>query len=156
MRCRVKGEWCSFIGDKLVQNSRPWLARMSWDSQKHHHCTAYKFLVFLSLSSIKLFTANHPYLLIFVSSPSQRLDYLCLWFRLSWWTVYYTSQAHVSQWQWSTQDFILEVYIGWQWRNFFISAVFRHFVGQALRNVCCSDVSRRYFLNKIAIVRTFS
>jgi len=48
------------------------------------------------------------------------------------------------------------VYIGWQWRNFFISAVFRHFVGQALRNVCCSDVSRCHFLNKIAIVRTFS
>jgi len=39
-------------------------------------------------------------------------------------------------------------YIGWQWRNFFISAVLRHFVGQALRNVCCSDVSRRHFLNK--------
>jgi len=48
------------------------------------------------------------------------------------------------------------VYIGWQWRNFFTSAVFRHFVGQALRNVCCSDVSRRHFLNKTAIVRTFS
>jgi len=48
------------------------------------------------------------------------------------------------------------IYIGWQWRNFFISAVFRHFVGQALLNVCCSDVSRRHFLNKIAIVRTFS
>jgi len=48
------------------------------------------------------------------------------------------------------------VYIGWQWRNFFISAVFRHFMGQALRNVCCSDASRRHFLNKIAIVRTFS
>jgi len=47
------------------------------------------------------------------------------------------------------------IYIGWQWRNFFISAVFRHFVGHALRNVCCSDVSRRHFLNKIAIVRTF-
>jgi len=29
-------------------------------------------------------------------------------------------------------------------------------VGQALRNVCYSDVSRRHFLNKIAIVRTFS
>ena len=41
-------------------------------------------------------------------------------------------------------------------RNFFILAVFRHFVGQALRNVCYSDVSRRHFLNKIAIVRTFS
>jgi len=49
-----------------------------------------------------------------------------------------------------------DAYIGWQWRNFFISAVFRHFVGQALRNVCYSDVSRRHFLNKIAIVRTFS
>jgi len=48
------------------------------------------------------------------------------------------------------------IYIGWQWRNFFISTVFRHFVGQALRNVCCSDVSRRHFLNKIAIIRTFS
>ena len=47
-------------------------------------------------------------------------------------------------------------YTGWQWRNFFISAVFRHFVGQALRNVWCSDVSRRHFLNKIATVRTFS
>ena len=46
-------------------------------------------------------------------------------------------------------------YIGWQWRTFFISAVFRHFVGQHLRNVCCSDVSRRHFLNKIAIVRHF-
>ena len=44
----------------------------------------------------------------------------------------------------------------WQWRNFFTSAVFRHFVGQALRNVCYSDDSRRYFLNKIAIVRTCS
>jgi len=44
----------------------------------------------------------------------------------------------------------------WQWLNFFISAVFRHFVGQALRNVCYSDVSRRRFLNEIAIVRTFS
>jgi len=44
----------------------------------------------------------------------------------------------------------------WLWRNFFISAVFRHFVGQALRNVCYSDVSRRHFLNKIATVRTFS
>ena len=47
----------------------------------------------------------------------------------------------------------------WQWCNFFISAVFRHFVGQALRNVCYSvcysDVSRRHFLNKIAIVWTF-
>jgi len=32
------------------------------------------------------------------------------------------------------------VYIGWQWRNFFISAVSRHFVGQALRSVCCSDI----------------
>ena len=40
-----------------------------------------------------------------------------------------------------------DIYIGWQWRNFFISAVFRHFVGQALRNVCYSDVSRRHFLN---------
>jgi len=48
------------------------------------------------------------------------------------------------------------IYIGWQWRNFFISAVFRHFVRQALRNVCYSDVSRRHFLDKIAIVRTFS
>jgi len=47
-------------------------------------------------------------------------------------------------------------YIGWQWRNFFTSAVFRHFVGQALRNVCSSDVSRRQFLNKIATVRKFS
>jgi len=27
---------------------------------------------------------------------------------------------------------------------------------QALRNVCYSDVSRRHFLNKTAIVRTFS
>jgi len=36
------------------------------------------------------------------------------------------------------------------------SAVFCHFVGQALRNVCYSDVNRRHFLNKIAIVRTFS
>jgi len=44
--------------------------------------------------------------------------------------------------------------IGWQWRNFLIAAVFRHFVGQALRNRY-SDVSRRHFLNKIAIVRTF-
>ena len=49
-----------------------------------------------------------------------------------------------------------DIYIGWQWRNFFISAVFRHFVGQDLRNVCCADVSRRHFLNKVAIVRTFS
>jgi len=48
------------------------------------------------------------------------------------------------------------LYIGWQWRNFFISAVLRHFVGQALRNVCYSDVSRRHFLNKVAIVRIFS
>jgi len=48
------------------------------------------------------------------------------------------------------------VYIGWQWSNFFISTVFRHFVGQALRNVCYSDVSGRHFLNNIAIVRTFS
>jgi len=46
--------------------------------------------------------------------------------------------------------------IGWQWRNFFISAVVRHFVGQALLNVCYSDVSKRHFFNKIAIVRTFS
>ena len=47
------------------------------------------------------------------------------------------------------------LYIGWQWRNFFISAVFRHFGhGKALRNVCCSDISRRHFLNNIAIVRT--
>jgi len=38
----------------------------------------------------------------------------------------------------------------------FISAVFRHFVGKALRNVCYSEVIRRHFLNKIAIVRTFS
>jgi len=38
----------------------------------------------------------------------------------------------------------------------FISAVFRHFVGQALQNVGYSDVSRSHFLNKIAIVRTFS
>jgi len=53
-------------------------------------------------------------------------------------------------------DWIRLVYIGWQWRNFFISAVFRHFVGKVLRNVCCSDVVRRHFLNKIAIVRTFS
>jgi len=48
------------------------------------------------------------------------------------------------------------LYIRWQWRNFFISAVFGYFVEQALQNVCCSDVSRRHFLNKIAIVRTFS
>ena len=49
------------------------------------------------------------------------------------------------------------LYIGWQWRNIFISAVSaRHFVVQALRNVCCSDISRRHFLNNIAIVRTFS
>jgi len=27
---------------------------------------------------------------------------------------------------------------------------------KALRNVCCSDVNRRHFLNKIAIIRTFS
>jgi len=44
----------------------------------------------------------------------------------------------------------------WQWCNFCPSAVFRHFVGQALRNVCYSDVSRRHFLNKTAIVRTIS
>jgi len=50
----------------------------------------------------------------------------------------------------------LPLHIRWQWRNFSISAVFRHFMGQALRNVCCSDVSRRHFLNKIAIVWTFS
>jgi len=55
-----------------------------------------------------------------------------------------------------------KLYIGWQWRNIFISAVFRHFVGQALQNVCYSDVylysdvSRRHFLDKIAIIRTFS
>jgi len=36
-----------------------------------------------------------------------------------------------------------------------VTAVFVHFVGQALRYVCHSDVSRRHFLNKIAIVRTF-
>jgi len=48
------------------------------------------------------------------------------------------------------------IYIGRQWRNFFISAVFRHFVGQAMRNICYSDVSRRHFLNKIATTRTFS
>ena len=48
------------------------------------------------------------------------------------------------------------LYIGWQWRNFFMSAVFRHFVGQPLWNVCYSDVCRRHFLNMIAIVRTFS
>jgi len=30
------------------------------------------------------------------------------------------------------------LYIGQRWRNFFISAVFCHFVGQALRNVCYS------------------
>jgi len=28
-------------------------------------------------------------------------------------------------------------------------------VGQSLRNVCCSDVSRRHFVNKIAKIRTF-
>jgi len=38
------------------------------------------------------------------------------------------------------------LYIGWQWRNFFISAVF----------CCYSDVSRRHFLNKVPILRTFS
>jgi len=48
------------------------------------------------------------------------------------------------------------VYIGCQWRNFFTSAVFRHFVGQTLRNVCHSDASWRHFLNLVAIVRTFS
>ena len=47
------------------------------------------------------------------------------------------------------------LYIGWQWRNFFISADFRHFVGQALRNVCYSDVSRRHFLNNTAIAHIF-
>jgi len=45
--------------------------------------------------------------------------------------------------------------IGWQWRNFFIWAVFRHFVRQGLRNVCYFDVSRRHFLNKIVIVKNF-
>jgi len=55
-----------------------------------------------------------------------------------------------------TLEFIhcMSIYIGWPWRNFFISAVFCHFVGQALQNVCYSDVSRHHFLNKIAIVRT--
>jgi len=51
---------------------------------------------------------------------------------------------------------ITVVYIGWQWRNFYLSAVFRHFMGQALQNVCYSDVRKRHFLNKIAIIRTFS
>jgi len=41
------------------------------------------------------------------------------------------------------------LYIGWPWRNFFISAVFRHSVGQAVRNVCYSDVSRCHFLLSI-------
>jgi len=57
---------------------------------------------------------------------------------------------------WQLAPPIVYIYIGWQWRNFFISAVFRHFVGQALQNDCYSDVSRRHFLSKIAIVRTFS
>jgi len=51
---------------------------------------------------------------------------------------------------------LLYLYIGWQWRNFFISAVFHHFVGQALQNVSYSDVSRRHFLKKIVIVWTLS
>jgi len=55
-----------------------------------------------------------------------------------------------------TKKVMPQLYIWWQWRIFFISVVFRHFVGQALRNVCYSCVSRRHFLNKIAIVRTFS
>jgi len=54
------------------------------------------------------------------------------------------------------QNKLKRVYIGWQCRNFFISAVFRHFVEQALWNDCYSDVSRRHFVNKMAIVRTFS
>jgi len=61
--------------------------------------------------------------------------------------------SKISRWQHPQYS---KLYIGWEWRNFFISAVFRHFVGQALRYVCYSDVSRRHFLNKIAIVRTFS
>ena len=73
------------------------------------------------------------------------------------WTVHLRRQCglmsdYFDRWLWQATD----EYIGWQWRNFCISAVFRHIVGQALQNVCCSDVSRRHFLNKMAIVRTFS
>jgi len=57
---------------------------------------------------------------------------------------------------WAPSHNFVGLYTGWQWRNFFISAVFRHFVGQGLRNVCYSGVSRRHFLNNIAIVPTFS
>jgi len=40
--------------------------------------------------------------------------------------------------------------------QFLRMSCFPPFLGQALRNVCCSDVSRRHFFNKIATVRTFS
>jgi len=52
----------------------------------------------------------------------------------------------------------ISVYIGWEWRNFFISYLcqlfFRHFVRQARRNVCYSDIT--FIDTIIRIIRTFS
>jgi len=48
-----------------------------------------------------------------------------------------------SCWEWRAV-FLPHLYIGWQWRNFFISylcqLLFRH-VGQALRSVSYSDIT---------------
>jgi len=41
---------------------------------------------------------------------------------------------------WAPSHNFVGLYIGWQWRNFFISAVFRHFVGQAL---CVPNLKKR-------------
>jgi len=51
----------------------------------------------------------------------------------------------------------LNVYIGWQWQNFFISYLchlfFRHFVGASSAKCL---LSWHHFLSKIMIIRTFS
>jgi len=52
---------------------------------------------------------------------------------------------------------LLDLYIGWQWRNCFTSYLCqlfsRHFVGQALWK--CFLLGH-HFLSKIALIRTFS
>ena len=74
--------------------------------------------------------------------------YLCATFGENWSrnaTVRVRTDRH-TLWQ-RQPEFIIcpMLYIGWQWRNFFISYLcllfFRHFVGQALRNVSYSNIA---------------
>jgi len=102
------------------------------------HCNvSFNVFFFLSsflMSSLVVQIASVDWSLITRNAISRRVCCSVLQFSIPWTCFYYHNCTYSGSFT-STLPLIFIVYIGWQWRNFFISAVFRHFVGQALRNV---------------------